>query len=129
MFPAAGGLYAFLREGWGRLPAFLYGWCLLLVINTGALAALSVVFATSLASVVPLGPIPPTAVAAAMILTIAAVNHRGVRWGAVLQNLSTFAKLASLARSCSLASFLGALPATAGAREPPRRRPGSWRAS
>ncbi len=40
MLPEAGGMYAFIREGWGRFPAFLYGWCLMLVISTGAVAAL-----------------------------------------------------------------------------------------
>src|SRR5512145_2779900 len=40
MFPEAGGMYAFLREGWGPLPAFLYGWCFMLVISTGSVAAL-----------------------------------------------------------------------------------------
>jgi APA family basic amino acid/polyamine antiporter len=48
MLPEAGGQYAFLRESFGPFPAFLYGWCLFLVINTGTIAALAVAFADSL---------------------------------------------------------------------------------
>lgn len=97
MIPEAGGMYAYLRDGWGRLPAFLYGWCLLLVINTGAIAALAVVFSTSLATLIHMSDAARTAVAAGMIIVLATVNHFGVRWGAFLQNISTFTKLASLA--------------------------------
>jgi amino acid transporter len=96
MLPEAGGMYAFIREAWGRFPAFLYGWCLMLVTSTGAVAALSIAFASSLATMVPMGANAQIAVAVVMILTLAVVNHVGVRWGALLQNLSTFAKLSSL---------------------------------
>jgi APA family basic amino acid/polyamine antiporter len=96
MLPEAGGMYAFIREGWGRFPAFLYGWCLMLVTSTGAVAALSIAFASSLATLVPLSANAQIAVAVAMILALALVNHFGVRWGALLQNLSTLAKLLSL---------------------------------
>ncbi len=89
MLPEAGGMYAFIREGWGRFPAFLYGWCLMLVTSTGAVAALSIAFASSLATLVPLDANAQIAVAVAMIVTLALVNHFGVRWGALLQNLST----------------------------------------
>jgi APA family basic amino acid/polyamine antiporter len=96
MFPEAGGQYAFLRETYGRFVAFLYGWCLLLVINTGTMAALGVAFAQNLGKVVPLNQMGAIAVAAAMILVLAVTNHVGVRWGAMLQNLSTLAKLLAL---------------------------------
>lgn len=97
MFPEAGGAYAFLREGWGRLPAFLYGWCLLLVINTGTLAGLAVAFANTTATVVAIPEWAEWLVATGMIVVLAVVNHVGVGWGAVLQNVTTFAKLAALA--------------------------------
>jgi len=96
MFPEAGGQYAFLREGWGRFPAFLYGWCLFLVINTGTLAGLAVAFANALDTVLPLSQTAEVAVAVAMLLSLAWVNHRGVGAGAVFQNVSTFAKVAAL---------------------------------
>src|SRR5437763_2798985 len=53
-FPQVGGFYVFLKEAFGGLPAFLYGWSMLVVINTGSLAALSLVFTSYLASFVPL---------------------------------------------------------------------------
>lgn len=103
MFPEAGGQYAFLREGWGRGVAFLYGWVFFWVINSGTVAALALAFAENL---LPLFGVDMAAekehpqmklvVATGMILALAAVNHFGVVLGALVQNLSTFAKLGSL---------------------------------
>jgi APA family basic amino acid/polyamine antiporter len=97
MLPEAGGQYAFLRESFGPFPAFLYGWCLFLVINTGTIAALAVAFADSLKSVVPMGDAAYWSVALGMILLLALLNHRGVGVGAVVQNVATWAKIAMLA--------------------------------
>ena len=101
MLPEAGGQYAFLRESFGRFPAFLYGWCLFLVINTGTIAALSVAFADSLKSLMPDaiadGGAAYWSLALGMIALLATVNHVGVGVGAALQNLATFAKIAMLA--------------------------------
>lgn len=107
MHPEAGGQYAFLREGWGRPVAFLYGWTLLLVINTGTLAALAVAFAQFLAELMPMGLLAQSFVAAGMILLLAWTNHRGVKWGALLQNTSTVAKLLALAAIVLAGFFLG----------------------
>lgn len=103
MFPEAGGQYAFLREGWGRFTGFLYGWTFFWVVNSGTMAALALGFAGNL---LPLFGVDVVAekkdpgvllvVACAMILLLAVVNHFGVGLGALIQNLSTFAKLASL---------------------------------
>ena len=95
--PRAGGGYVYLRDAWGPLPAFLYGWALLLVIATGAIAAVAVTFADY---ALPLAGLPPslrvpTAVGA--ILFVSAVNCFGVRPGAILQNLFTILKLGALA--------------------------------
>ncbi len=99
LFPEAGGQYAFLREGWGRFIGFLYGWCLFAVINTGTLAALAVAFAIAIikAFSLPESEYLVPGLAAAMILSLAAVNHFGVTIGALFQNVSTFAKVAALA--------------------------------
>lgn len=120
MYPEAGGQYAFLREGWGRFPAFLYGWCLFLVINTGTMAALAVAFADSLASVVDLTNGAQIAVAVGMIVFLAAINHCGVNWGAAFQNLSTFAKVAALT-TIAVGGFLvaGAPPAAVAIQSEP----------
>jgi APA family basic amino acid/polyamine antiporter len=95
--PEAGGQYAFLRESFGPFPAFLYGWCLFLVINTGTIAALAVAFADSLKSVVPMGDAAYWSVALGMIFVLALLNHVGVGVGAVVQNVATWAKIAMLA--------------------------------
>lgn len=99
MFPEAGGQYAFLREGWGRGVAFLYGWTFFWVINSGTVAALALAFAEYLLPLFVVGePDTPTkvTVAAAMILLLAVVNHFGVLWGAILQNVSTFTKVGAI---------------------------------
>jgi APA family basic amino acid/polyamine antiporter len=100
MFPEAGGQYAFLREGWGRFVSFLYGWTFFWVINAGTVAALALAVAKFLLPVLGVDPaVHPAAkliAAAAMILFLAVVNHFGVAVGALLQNLSTFAKVGAL---------------------------------
>src|SRR5438876_11231479 len=53
MYPEAGGLYVYLREAFGPLPAFLYGWALFLIIQTGTIAAVAVAFAKYLGALVP----------------------------------------------------------------------------
>lgn len=113
MFPEAGGQYAFLREAWGSLPAFLFGWCYFLVINTGTMSALSVAFTDSLAKLLGVDFPPPVhlSIAAGMVLSLALVNHLGVRHGAALQNVSTFAKIGSLGLIV-LAGFAFGEPAT-----------------
>ncbi len=95
--PAAGGGYVYLREAFGALPAFLYGWTLLLVIGSGAIAAVAVTFAryaTDLLSL-PAGAVDPLAMGAIVLLT--AVNYVGVRSGATTQNVFTTLKLLALA--------------------------------
>src|SRR6202165_2832227 len=52
--PEAGGLYCYIRDGFGRAPAFLYGWCLFLVIASGTIAALARAFSRYLAQIIPL---------------------------------------------------------------------------
>ncbi len=104
MFPEAGGQYIFLREGWGEEAAFLYGWVFFWGINSGTMAALSTAFADYLLPLFHLDPaqreahsLLPSLIATLMIFLLALVNHFGVMFGAVLQNLSTFAKLGALA--------------------------------
>ncbi len=95
LFPQAGGVYVFLREAFGPIPAFLYGWTVLLVIAPGALALVASFFAANLATLFPGLPTVPVALATILLLT--AVNVRGVRQGATVQNVFTMSKLAALA--------------------------------
>jgi APA family basic amino acid/polyamine antiporter len=96
MFPEAGGQYAFLREAWGKFPAFLYGWCFFWVINTGTIAALAVAFANTVKSMLPMSGATHLSLSLGMIFLLALVNHFGVTWGAFVQNVSTLAKLLAL---------------------------------
>ncbi len=95
--PAAGGLYVFVREGFGRLPAFLYGWTLFLVIGPGSIATLAVAFSTYLQEFVALGPLVRKAVSVAMIAVLAVVNVGGTRQSADLQNWTTALKAGAVA--------------------------------
>lgn len=96
MLPEAGGMYSFLRASWGPFPAFLYGWTFFFAINTGTLAALAAIFAENLADFLGLSAQAQTWLSIAMIVALAVVNHLGVGVGALLQNLSTTAKVVAL---------------------------------
>ncbi|MGD0993389.1 MAG: amino acid permease [Gemmatimonadales bacterium] len=105
--PRAGGGYVYLRDAYGGLPAFLYGWMILLVIGTGAIAAVAVTFARYLGSLLalPEGAIQPIAVAA--IILLSTVNYVGVKPGAVTQNVFTLLKLVALAGLIGAGLFVG----------------------
>jgi APA family basic amino acid/polyamine antiporter len=94
--PEAGGGYAYLRDAFGPLPAFLYAWTLLLVIASGAIAAVAMTFASYAAAVagLPASSITPMALAAIVLLTL--VNVLGVKPSAVKTSLFTLLKLAAL---------------------------------
>lgn len=94
--PEAGGGYVYLRETLGPLPAFLYGWTLLLVINSGGIAAVGMTFASYAADLagLPGTLVKPLAIAAIALLTI--INYLGIRPGAWTQNVFTILKLVAL---------------------------------
>jgi APA family basic amino acid/polyamine antiporter len=95
--PEAGGMYVFLREAYGPLLSFLFGWTLFLVIDSGAIATLTVAFASRyLPYFFDMSPLVIKAVSVAFIVFLAAVNIAGVRAGANLQNLLTIIKTAAL---------------------------------
>ncbi|HTD60286.1 MAG TPA: amino acid permease [Gemmatimonadaceae bacterium] len=95
--PEAGGGYVYLKEAFGPLPAFLYGWTFLVVINTGGMAAVAVTFAHYSADLVhlPVNAERPIAIGVVLLLTI--VNVLGIRAGATTQNIFTILKLIALA--------------------------------
>ncbi len=108
--PRAGGQYVFLREAFGPLFGFLYGWTFFLVIQTGTIAAVSVAFAKFLGIFVPwisaariLLPLPlglslssQQLAAIVVIALLTWVNCRGLREGATVQNIFTVAKTGGL---------------------------------
>ena len=95
--PAAGGSYVYLRDAFGPLPAFLYGWMLLFAISTGATAAVAVTFARYLLPLFGLSETAELPVAAVTILGLSILNYRGVRPAAFTVNVFTVLKLGALA--------------------------------
>ncbi|MFC4765773.1 APC family permease [Dyella koreensis] len=95
--PHAGGIYIYLREAFGQLPAFLFGWCMALINYPGSVAAVATTFADYFCAAVglPLQWVKP--VAAGAIMFIVGVNFFGIRAGARMQNLFTLLKLAAIA--------------------------------
>jgi APA family basic amino acid/polyamine antiporter len=120
MFPESGGQYVYLREAYGDLTAFLYGWMLFSVANGGSIAALAVGSAAYLGGIIPgiseahvvlaLGGFVLTRAHVVALLMIAAVtwiNVAGLRRGALLQNVATWAKFVAMATFILLGFAIG----------------------
>src|ERR1700719_3546238 len=90
--PEAGGLYCYIRDGFGRFFAFLYGWCLFLVIASATIAALAHAFTRYLREIIPLSDAGASIVAVVMIAAVTAVNVWGTRQSSDLQNWTTLLK-------------------------------------
>ncbi|HET7551780.1 MAG TPA: amino acid permease [Gemmatimonadaceae bacterium] len=118
-FPHTGGLFVYLREGWGRLTAFLFGWAELVIIRAAALGAIATTFSEYLLRVLGYDPtIPPYdwyvhLIAAAAIFVVAMFNYVGLRWGSLVQNITTVGKYGALLFIIILAFAIG-LPRTGG---------------
>jgi APA family basic amino acid/polyamine antiporter len=96
MQPEAGGLYIFIRDTFGPLLGFLYGWTLFFVISSGSVATLAVAFSNYLSEFISLSPWAAKAVSVLMIVVIAVVNVRGTRQSADLQNITTAIKVSAI---------------------------------
>ena len=97
MMPDAGGAYVYIREAFGPLAAFLCGWMTLLLISTGALAAVALGFSGYVERYVDLGVVGGRiGMAALTILILGVTNYLGVKPGAVVQNALTVAKIVAL---------------------------------
>lgn len=90
--PDVGGQYAYLRDAWGPMPAFLYGWSLLLVIQSGGMAAVAITFARYFLELTHL-PLADGAVAAAALALLTAINCLGVRAGSNVQSALMLLKI------------------------------------
>jgi APA family basic amino acid/polyamine antiporter len=95
--PRAGGGYVYLRDAFGPLPGFLYGWTQLLVINSGGIAAVAMTFASYTADLGGAGPRTIPVLAIGAIVALSGVNLLGIRSGAIVQNVMTVLKLVALA--------------------------------
>jgi APA family basic amino acid/polyamine antiporter len=126
MMPRAGGQYVYLREAYGPLWGFLYGWTLFLVIQTGTIAAVAVAFSRYLGVLLPgisptrwiIAPLNLSAnyavslsaqqlVAILMIVLLTVINTRGLRIGKVIQNIFTSAKALALVALILIGLCLG----------------------
>ncbi|MGZ6989055.1 MAG: amino acid permease, partial [Thermoanaerobaculia bacterium] len=119
-FPKAGGQYVYLREAWGDLGGFLYGWAALLVIQTGTIAAVAVAFAKYLGVLIPaisskhvffkaayLSITPLEIIAILLVAFLTWWNTTSVQNGARLQNVFTAAKVLSLVGLLSVCFIAG----------------------
>jgi APA family basic amino acid/polyamine antiporter len=97
MFPAAGGLYVYLRNAYGRPIAFLYGWGLVIMIQTGTIATLAAGFSLYLSQMVSISPWQQKLLAIASILALTGFNLMSLRKAKQLQNAGNAAKLLGLA--------------------------------
>jgi APA family basic amino acid/polyamine antiporter len=96
MRPDAGGLYVYIRDAFGPLLAFLYGWTVFIVVGSGAVATLAVAFTNYARQFVPLSPIAAKVLAVVMIAVVMLINVRGTRQGATVQNWSTALKAGAI---------------------------------
>jgi len=120
MFPDSGGQYIYLREAYGDLPAFLYGWMLFSVANGGTIAALAVASAAYMGQIIPVISQEHVVLSAMgitltrahlvgllLIVVLTYVNVVGLRWGALLQNVSTWTKFTAMVAFVVLGFAIG----------------------
>ena len=107
MYPNAGGLYVYLKEAYGSLWGFLYGWSAFAVIRTASISAVAVGFATYLGYFIPLSPMGISSVAIISIILLTLINSLGVKSGAIVQNVLTIIKIGTLAVIALLGVFFG----------------------
>ena len=118
--PEVGGQYAYLRDAYGPMPAFLYGWALLLVIQSGGMAAVAITFARYLGNLVELG-VPDSLVAVGVLGLLTLINCLGVRSGSNVQSVLMVLKILAIGALV----VIGLLLAPAGAPPSPQLVVGS----
>ena len=120
MMPKAGGQFVYIQRAWGKLPAFLYGWTVFTVIQTGVIAAVAVAFAKYMAFFFP--ALDPSNIllkiggfsissnqlfAVAMIVFLTIVNSRGIQNGRIIQIIFTSTKIIALLGLILAGIFVG----------------------
>lgn len=96
MFPKAGGVYIYLKEAYGDLVGFLYGWVILLVVNTGALAALALAFAEYVTFFFPVSEMGKIAIATMTIVSLTIINILGINISELFAKIFTGLKLLAI---------------------------------
>jgi APA family basic amino acid/polyamine antiporter len=108
MYPRAGGPYLYLREAYGKLPAFLWGWTEFWVIRTGSIGALACATVIYLNEVALLpGTFVQASLAIAIVLGLSGINYFSTRWGATVQNITTVVKVSFLVAIICLPWLMG----------------------
>jgi amino acid transporter len=107
MFPRSGGIYVYLREAYGPLAAFLFGWTRLLVIQPAVLGGVAIIFATYAGGLFGLSDTAIRWLAGTTIAFLAAANYRSVTWVAGAQTLVTATKVLVLAGLATAAVVVG----------------------
>jgi basic amino acid/polyamine antiporter, APA family len=110
LFPRVGGQYAYLRDGLHPMAGFLYGWALLVVIESGAIAAVAIAFATYTLRLVNHGDFSPAPLAIAALLILSVVNVLGVKPGSRVLNVLVILKIAALGALIVFGLFAPATP-------------------
>lgn len=92
----SGGLYSYIRDGFGELTAFLYGWTLFFVIGTGTIATLAVAAANYMGQFAELSDVAKKVISTALIILMMVINVRGTRESASVQNVATGIKVIAI---------------------------------
>ena len=124
LFPRAGGLYVYLREAYGPLTAFLFGW-LILVISPASTAAVALAFGEYLGRLVPIVAGRERLIGVVAIVVMATANYRSVRYGAAIQNVLTSAKVLGIGLLTVAGFTLATSPHLGTAARPPLPPP-TW---
>ncbi len=94
--PRSGGMFAYILEGFGPAPAFLFGWAELTVVRAAALGAIATIFAEYLGYFVPLSASEVRGAAALTIVVVGVLNYIGIRRAAAVLSVTTYAKYAAV---------------------------------
>src|SRR4051794_13471679 len=120
--PRVGGQYAYLRDAYHPIVAFLYGWTLLLVVQTGGMAGAAIIFGRYFRELTGL-PVPEQVVAAIALAILTAINCMGIRAGSNVQSALMLTKLGAIAMLIGVGWMIVA-PAAPGLTIPPPSAPG-----
>ena len=107
MDKGSGGLYSYIRDGFGPFPAFLYGWTLFFVIGAGTIATLAVAASNYMGQLADINPMQKKIIASTLILIMMVINVRGTRGSASVQNLATVIKVMAILGMSAILFTLG----------------------
>lgn len=113
MYPHAGGIYVYLKESFGELTAFLYGWVTLFIINTGALAALSITMVDYMSFFIAMNTGQKLVLASGLLIVLTYINILGIKWSELFSEVFTGLKLLAILLMVAVAFwYMGHAPHT-----------------